>query len=183
MLIGRTEGAPSELQSMHRGQKESDVCVEQLRSPPTLPWCISSQQGWEHRALLPSCSNSSEKWSEQESQKTAASSWRASERRERQLCFSAALMAEPGATRAVGTLLEKHLDSAADRAGAAVGVLGGRHSHSYFLVQASQLAKCQRICRPSRRIFMGTCFYFSFLVGLRRWMKALVEVLLGVLHS
>lgn len=37
-------------------------------------------------------------------------------------------MNEPGATRAVGTLWVKYLDSAPDRGGAAVGVLGGRYS-------------------------------------------------------
>lgn len=64
-----------------------------------------------------------------------------SRRRERKLCFSAALMDEPGATQAVGTLWVKYLDSAPDRGGAAVGVLGGRYSAAH--VSLSSPAKWQ----------------------------------------
>ena len=55
---------------------------------------------------------------------------------------------------------------------------------SQFLVQVSQLA---RMCCRSRRILMDMCFYFLFLVGLRRRMKALAEarapLMLGAMWS
>lgn len=64
------------------------------------------------------------------------------------------------------------------------GAWGRPAAAPQFPVQVSQLA---RMCCRSRRMLMDMRFYFLFLVGLRRWLKALAEaraaVVLGAVRS
>lgn len=71
----REEGVPSELKSIHRGPRESNVRESDLTVSSLSLGAFLLQQGWTHRSPLLSGSSASEKWSEQESQKTAAASW------------------------------------------------------------------------------------------------------------
>lgn len=124
----REEGIPSELKSIHSGPSESNVCESSLTvSSLSLGAFFYSKDG--HIGLPFYLAQVPVKNSQNRSpRKPQHHPGGLSRRRERKLCFSAALMNEPGTTQAVGTLWVK---SAPDRGGAAVGVLGGRYSAAH----------------------------------------------------
>lgn len=126
------------------------------------PGAFLRGQGGEYSSLLLSCSSSNEKWQEQESQETVELSRGAQqEKGKKTSCSLAALDGEAWPHGQPAHLWGSILILLQGGAGATLGVPRGRHSAgSSFLVHSSQMARCQHICSPSRRIFMGTYFYF-----------------------